>query len=236
MKPEMKKALREAMEAPPAIEKERFLKSFPSADVSQASFILSQAAYIRKRVWLMSVTVFGIGLMGTGLLGRDILWIISALMPFAALMAVTENARSMVFGMAELELTCRFSLKSVVLARAALVGGIHLVLLCVLAPVISSTGYAGIWRAGTYMLVPYLLTAWLGLFLTRRIRGREALYACLGAAVLVSGLNFVLKSSVVRLFEPSAFVWWLTALAVLLVFTAYEFYKTMGQTEELSWN
>ena len=44
------------------------------------------------------------------------------LLPFVALLAVTEGTRSAVYGMEELELATRFSLKSVLLARLCLVG------------------------------------------------------------------------------------------------------------------
>ena len=53
---------------------------------------------------------------------KDVLWIISALIPFIAMSILTENARSGIYLMAELEMAARFSLKSVILARMEILG------------------------------------------------------------------------------------------------------------------
>ena len=53
-------------------------------------------------------------------MNSNVLWITAALLPFVALLAVTEGTRSAVYGMEELELATRFSLKSVLLARLCL--------------------------------------------------------------------------------------------------------------------
>lgn len=54
---------------------------------------------------------FLIALMGARAFEKDVLWVISALIPFIALSLVTENARSNTYSMAEFEMSARFSLK-----------------------------------------------------------------------------------------------------------------------------
>ena len=73
--------------------------------------------------------------------------------------------------MEELELATRFSLKSVLLARLCLVGSLHAVLLLCLTLLCRGTGAASFGRTVVYLLVPYLLTAYGGLWLSRRLRG-----------------------------------------------------------------
>ena len=73
--------------------------------------------------------ILGIAFLGGSFLERNILWVVSALIPFAALTAITENIRSEVYLMAEFEMTVCFSLKSVLLARMAILGIVHLILM-----------------------------------------------------------------------------------------------------------
>lgn len=134
MDQELKKALQDAFEAPAPKRKEAFLRSVPQPGISNLSFMISQAGYIRKRVWGISGVLFGVAYLGACVLGQDVMWVISALLPFAAVSVVSEHHRSYVFQMSELEMAARFSLKSVALARIGILGISHLLLLLFLIP------------------------------------------------------------------------------------------------------
>ena len=214
---DLKKALAAAWAAPEPAGKRAFLRAMPPAPVSHMRFLLGQAGYISPVTWAASFAVLLLALTAGRFLPADAVWVTSALTPFAALAAV--------------ELSSRFGLKSLALARMGLVGLVHLGMLAVLAPL----GPAGLLRTGAYLLTPYLLTDLLGLAAVRRIRGREALYVCAGAAVLVAGLALGLARGV-DAYGPGAFRWWLPALAAVLALTAREYHTTIRKTEELSWN
>ena len=235
MNKNLKTALDAAFAAPAPAEKQAFLRKLPPRPVSHAAFMLSQAGYIRKSTWALSAVILVLALAVGRYAPDDALWVIAALTPLAALTAVTENARSSLYGMEELELATRFSLKSVVLARMGGLGLVHLFLLCLLSPLARVGAAAGLLPAGVYLLTPYLLTTLLGLAVVRRIRGREAVYVCGALALLVSGLNTV-QSSFSRLYEPEYFPWWLAALALCAALTAWEYHKTIQKSEELSWS
>lgn len=96
--------------------------------------------------------------------GKDVMWGISALLPFAAVSVVTEQNRFHIFLMSELEMAARFSLKSVVLARMEILGIVHLLVLLFLIPVCARLHGASVFQTGLYLLVPYLLTADAGLW------------------------------------------------------------------------
>ena len=83
MDQELKKALQDAFEAPAPKRKEAFLRSVPQPGISNLSFMISQAGYIRKRVWGISGVLFGVAYLGACVLGQDVMWVISALLPFA---------------------------------------------------------------------------------------------------------------------------------------------------------
>ncbi len=225
------RALRAASPAPDPARKRAFLRSLPVPPVSHTAFILGQAGYVRRSVWAVSLGVFALALAVGRTMPADGLWIGAALTPFAAMAAVTELGRPALYGMEELELASRFGLRSVTLARMGFIGLAHLVLLVLLA----ALGGGDVLRRGTYLLVPYLLTDLLCLELSRRVRGKEALYACAGAAVLVAGLAAALHARW-GAYAPRNFRWWLLALGGTAALTGREYSKTIRKTEELSWN
>ncbi|WP_343248329.1 hypothetical protein [Diplocloster hominis] len=232
MKQIMKQALKDAFEAPEPVGKQAFFKTIRPVKISQFSFLWIQATFIRKTVWALSVILFGIALAGAIFINQDTLWIISSLIPFAALSAVTENARSRVYNMEELEMASRFSLKSVTLARMGIMGLLHLILLGLLIPLSCIQGVTTAIQTGVYLLVPYLLTTVSGLCIVRKIHGKEALYGCMAAAVITSGLNLILQTAVPVLYQNTRLHWWIAALLILAALTALETYKIVHQTEE----
>lgn len=236
MKPSMKKALTDAFDAPEPTRKQDFLKQLPRPELSRISFIITQAAYIRKWVWLLSVFIFAAALVATLFMVPDRIWLISAFIPFLALSAVTENARSQVYGMAELEMAARFSLKSVVLARMILVGATHFILLILLILSAQAPDIAALLRTGVYLIVPYLLTTVLCLWIVLKIRGKESTYACMGAAVIVSGLNIVISATAPMVYNEMYFLKWAGLFVILLLLTLWGYYKTIRLTEEMKWS
>ena len=226
------KRLARAFPGPDPSRKRAFFRGLPAPPVRHGRMLLGQAGYVRPVTWAASLAVFAAALAAGRLAPADAVWVTAALTPFAALAAVAERGRSALYGMEELELCTRFGLKSVVLARMGAVGLVHLALLTALAAVLADGSF---FRTGAYFLTPYLLTDLIGLAAVRRVRGREGLYVCAGAAVLTAGLALALHDGA-DAFAPDAFRWWLLALAVILGLTGREYTKTIKKTEELSWN
>ena len=235
MKREMKQALREAFAAPPPQNKNRFLRSVTQPKIGFWEFVLAQAAYIGRQVWVLSFLVLLAALLGVRFLQRDLLWILTALMPYLAVTAVTEQVRSESCGMAELEVTTRFSLKSVLLARMTLVGLVHGLVLALLM-LLGRQELAVMARVGVYLLVPYLLTTVSGLWLTRRLRSQEAVYGCLAIAVVVSVLPLVSRTFFLQLYQAIYFPWWLVMTVGLLLLNGLEYQSNMKRMEERMWN
>ena len=233
IKEALKEALKEAFEAPAPTRKQEFLQGVPPQRVSVFSFMLSQAGYIRKRMLGLSLFLFVLSLTGAYLLELDILLIISAFMPFIALSAVTENARSMAYGMDELEMSSRFSLRNVVLARMGIMGALHLILLCLLMPLAYAHSIFSVVQVGVYMLIPYLITDVVSLWIVRRIRGKEGLYSCVGVAVCVSSMYSIFRMQLINILFMNYFGWLIAALIVLIILYVNEMKKMVRWTEEL---
>lgn len=233
LKQEIKKAF--AVPEPNQQEKARFLRTLVRPRISMWQFIFTQIAYLRKRTLILSILFILPALTGARHVDPDTLWILSALIPFLGLLAVTESTRSAMYGMQELEMSARFSLKSVVLARMSVLGLLDTLVICCLIPLcrISNTSLL---QTGIYLLVPYLLTVNISLWFTRLFHGREAFYSCMCATVLISMGSFGLHLTADFIYQFSYIHWWIILSAVLIGRMAREIYQTIKQTEELTWN
>ena len=161
----LKKELKKNFEAPAPARREAFLQEFAEpAGISLFSFLLIQAQYIRKRTITVSICAFATVLFGSMILLADMLRAVSALTPLLALTLVTETGRSEHYGMAELEMATRFSLKSTLLARFGILGMGNLLLLLLLFPLSLRNNDTSPLRAGLFIITPLLLSAFLCLY------------------------------------------------------------------------
>ena len=180
MNGQLKRNIQKAFKTPELDEQKKaeFLKKVPQPPISMWQFILIQAAYLRKRTWVFSLLLLFPSVIGACHIGYETLWITSAIVPFLGLLAVAENNRSITYGMSEFELSTRFSLKSVVLARMSIFGVLDFIILACLVPLCWIGNNFSFIQTGTYIVVPYLLTVNLSLWVTRHIHSREAIYDC----------------------------------------------------------
>ena len=237
MDKKLKRALDDVYRAPAPVNKAAFLKRHRRRELGCWELVAIQIGYVRWWVWAASLALFGLILWvsapQTGGLGA---WYASALTPFLAVLVAAENGRSRMYQMEELELASRMARHSVLLARMAVLGLFHLALLAGLTPPLAVWGAAGMVRTGVYLLTPYLLTAALGMELTRRVRGRECLLACGGAAVLVSAAGILVVNR--RLIDglPEHFSLWVAALVVSMVAAGVEIVLSFQERSGLQWN
>lgn len=238
MNKQIKRSIQKAFEAPKPNqqEKAKFLRTLPQPQISMWRFILTQATYLRKWTLFFSVLLLFPALIGAYYIEKNTLWIVSAFVPFLGLLAVTENARSMVYGMNEFEMSTRFSLKSVILARMGVLGGLDILVLFCLTPLCCIGNDFSLFQTGIYLLVPYLLTVNIGLWITRRFHSREAIYGCMSVAVLISGADIGLHLIADFVYQSSYITWWFVLSVLLVGRMIYETYCTIKQTEELAWN
>lgn len=234
----LRQRLQRAFEAPmpDQREKARFLRKLPRPRIRMWKFILTQAAYFRKRTLILSVLFLLPALLSVRQIDPNTLWIISSMIPFLGLLAVTESNRSAMVGMQEFEMCTRFSLKSVTLARWSVLGMLDGLVLCCLIPLCHISSKIPLLQTGLYLLVPYLLTVNTSLWLTRRFHGREALYGCISTAVLVSAGSWGLHLAADFIYQFSFFHWWIILSVFLTGRMIQEIYHTVRQTEELVWS
>lgn len=227
---------KQAFEAPAPIRKGDFLRQLDLPPISVQQFLFSQIGYIRKWVWYVSVLIFSVSLLGFAFLPDRVLWLISGLTPILALTILSESGRSELYGMAELEMATRFSLRSVTLARLGILGVANLLFLGLLLPM-------GVWNdtrnplaAVIYILTPFLLTTFTGLHIVRKCKGQEGMYACVGTAVGISLSLFLSHNTLPCLYQERWLALWMTAAMVLLFGNGKQCFALIKRTEELAWN
>ena len=215
MSKKIKKQLKEIYSAPEPPKKQLFLKTHRRKEISMGRFYLIQLSFISPLIWVISLAIFMIIMIPTSLDNSSMNWVASSLMPILALVALTENHKSERYNMSELEMSTRFSLKSIIMVRMSILGIFHMLILFFLALLSFGTNTHTI----VYLLVPYLLTANLGSIICRRIHGNESFYLCSATAILVSMLGLMSHTKFIFIFTTNFFLHWCVVLAVIVLFT-----------------
>ena len=234
----LKRNIQKAFEAPQPNrqEKARFLRALPQPRISMFRFILVQASYMRKMTLVFSVLLLLPAVIGANYISENTLWIVSAFVPILGLLAVAESTRSTMYGMSEFEMSTRFSLKSVVMARMSVLGVLDFIVLVCAIPLCYSVSGFSLLQTGLYLLVPYMLTVNISLWLIRHLQSRETVYVCMSIAALISGANVGLRFITNIIYQNTYIVWWFILSVLLFAGTAHEIYLAIKQTEEYTWN
>lgn len=238
MRRELKEHLKSIYEAPPPLRKKEFMQKWINPQMNFCEFLFSQMAYIRKWIWGISAAVFTVAMFGAITASKNLVWIISALTPLLAVTVITECGRSENYEMAELEMATRFSLRSVVFARLGILGMENLIVLCSLLVFgIKNDGNRNggmelIWT-GVCIILPYLLTDFIGLQIVRRFKEQEAVYFCAGAAFCISASTFLFRDILIRIYKEWNPLWWISIVLLLGGGVIRQYRNIIAETEEM---
>lgn len=224
-----KKELTEYFEAPTPKKKKEFVRKCGLQKMDLLHVVAMQAKYISNWVWLFSALFFGIALAVSQIADSKYVCVVLALVPFLVLLSVSESIRSYRYGMEELELSTRFSLKSIVLARMLMLGFGNLVVLTGALLLLKNNVQMNI----VYIMTPYFLTAGGSLYIVRNMRGTESTLPCLALASIVCVLEFYLPRQFENIFVPQNLWIWGCVCMVSVVLTVRESYRTIRMTEVL---
>ena len=247
MDEKLKDALRRAYEPPAPRNKAVFLRQFREPLTGYAEFFINQAGYIKKRLVLMAFLLLGATVLWN--ICKDILTAsaMSAFMPFLILFTVTEFSRSVSFNMAELEMSCRYSLADIVLVRCFILGVMQLLCIAWSILLCQAESGAGLLMTAAAILTPYLLSLCLSLAYMRR-RGVRKIYVsvficcfvsfgCISARVMASdifpGIAAALNSGI---YDGSYNGLTAAVLMVLGLLSVYEFTKFKRKLVDNEWN
>lgn len=227
-----RKQLEKLFEAPAPPGKRGFFREIGPEPVSMGNFIGIQFSYISVWSWVAAILLLGIAVNLSCFYWQGLFSSAVAMMPLLALTFISESTRSSVYGMEELEMSSRFSLKSVLLARMAVVGAEDVFLALVLARIVgdeygSMAVQGSYMRTVLYLFVPYLLSVFGSLWIVRNFAVKEGLYACAGLALAVSAAAFVSTKNLWWIYQEKYLPAWLMVTVVLGGLALYEGRKIM---------
>lgn len=232
MERERMKQLRKIYEAPKPVRKRAFLRKMEQPPLKIGNMLWIQCCYLSKWEWIFSVFLLG-GAVVMGNFYREHFFVmVIALLPFLAVVSVSESVRSIIWEMSELEMAARFSLKSIVLARMVLVGVGNIILQLLLALLLGGS----LWKTVLYLLLPYLLTTYGSLILVRTISGREGVYACAGLGVLVGMMAEFGILQYRWIYQEQYIGFWLGGVLLVTYLIIREGKRNIREMEEIVWN
>ncbi|MBR3166055.1 MAG: hypothetical protein IKF16_07785 [Lachnospiraceae bacterium] len=202
------------------------------AVISHKEFLAIQLFYIKKWVWVLS-----------GILLLFIAWVCSrnagnypfALTPLLAAGILYETGRSGRYSMTELEQAARFSARSVLLARAFLLGAINTAGLVIIILVVRHFYSYPVIRVFLYMMVPYLTAALLGSVFERRHRadqGWGSVLICILSSVVFASAPLVFR----QLYEERLIVLWAAVFILMICGLTVCIWKSISGREEPVWS
>lgn len=237
MKNELKDALNVAFYAPEPKNKQLFLKKIRPREVSTSEMLLQQVRYIRISVWFISIAFIAFAFIGSWMQIPEADELFPVLMPFLAVVSVLENRRSKKYGMSELEMVTRFSLRSVILARMIILGAAFLFTLVITSPVIATAFGGETIVTAMHMLIPYLTTMTISLQVERSNLGRKLEYGSMAIAAIISVFMIWIKNvdvTFVRHYSEIIRSWGVLITIILVGVTVFEQWKTLEGVEELA--
>lgn len=200
--------------------------------MSHGEFLAVQLFYIEKWVWVLSGMLMLFTILACS---RNTGNYPFALTPLLAVGILAETGRSYRWKMAELEHAARFSLRSIVLARMFLVGLIDTAGLLIVTFAVRSYLTYSLIRVFLYMMVPYLLAAFLGSLYERKKRtdaGLGSIVICLLSSAVFAAAPIFMSS----LYEESLTIIWAAAFILLICCLAVSVREQMREMEEPVWN
>lgn len=238
MRNNLNRELKSAFDVPAPSRKSMFLSQFNYPKASRLDFIKTQAGYISKRVWVLSLVIFLGTLIGLYFhnVSTSFVWLISSALPFVSLTSMAEIVRSITYNMEELEMSCKHNLLEVILIRLGLLGIANFLVLISILLIFKGKTDLGFFRLGLYFIMPYILNCYGSLFAINRLKSRETIYICGGVTAFVSIINALATMQIKNLYTEKYWSLWVISFIFLLVLISKELGKLIKKMEELQWS
>ena len=219
-----------------ASRKDEFIKKYRQRELNCGELLCMQLQYMGAQLTAIGGYALAM-LLGTLTdIDADLAKVFAVLAPLAALFALTGLGKSRKYGMEEIEMSSRFSLRTIKIIRLAIIGfaglAVMLAASCALKAVTGMSLFVSFAAAG----VPYLVTTFLCMLLIRRWHSPKNIYGCVVIAACVCAAMFggidVLEccwTGLCRAALPGVFL-------ISAALTAAEACRYIKESEELQWN
>lgn len=219
-----------------ASRKNEFIKNYQRRELNYRELLRVQLQYMGAQ--LTAICGYALAMLLGSLANIDVKLakIVAVLAPLAALFALTGLGKSEKYGMEEIEMSSRFSLRTITIIRLAIIGiaglAIMLAASCALSAVTGMNLFVSFAAAG----VPYLITTFLCMLLIRRWHSPKNIYGCV---VIAAGVCAAMFGGIDILERCCAGLYRSALSGVLLIsagLTAVEVCAYIRESEELQWN
>ncbi len=233
----LKSALKQNFAPPPAQRREQFLNSISYPKAQPGEVLMSQIGFIRKRVWLLFFICVCFAFFYTELsnVPKNIISIISAILPIISLGTITEIYKSTAHNMCEMELACKHNLSKITLMRLGILGTVSFVMLLLFVAIAYKSDF-GTLRNTVYIAVPYLLTSYLSLLIICNLRTKETIYVCGAVSFAVSVFIMIANNNYKFIYNSNFTFIWVITFAMLIGLLTYNFIRFVKLQEEIQWN
>ncbi len=133
----------------------------PGRDMTAIRFFLDQLRFVRPSTWLMKA---GVTILVLAYLKESVSWpetwlwtLVSVTGPLLCLINANELGGFFCRGMLEIQMTARYSLRYVFLARLIFFGIFDVFVFITVSVVMSASGAGAVWQVLLYSTVPYLM-------------------------------------------------------------------------------
>ncbi|GHU79046.1 hypothetical protein FACS18949_04270 [Clostridia bacterium] len=154
--------------------------------------------------------------------------------PILTLYTVPEFVKSRIYGMSELEMTCKNSPIKMVIAKLFLIGAANIMAITVIALILSNRYEAGFATLFAYGLIPFNVMNCITLLATDIFK-IKASYALLSVSLVVA-LAFVFGSESAYLLQNSITICSLGSTVLLITLLIFSIKKVKGRQDILIWN
>lgn len=242
---ELKRSVRQAFAVPEPEGRQAFMKKLDKRErcvIGRTQFFLIQLSYIRKRIWTASALLFGAAVAAAytfqkstaaGDMDQVLLWCISAVTPFLVLLSVAEAGRSASCGMRELEMSTRYHLPEIYLARMFFLGCGNAIEFLIAVILLRNAGQESVFMTSIYLLVPYLLTISLSLWVAGRLESSHMMFGVLVSACTVAVTYVLLWGANAQIYDAGYEDMWLLVFAAICYFAVKQLSGEKKAWEEI---
>lgn len=227
MNNDIKERLKSVCTVPDPKRKDSFLKDHRKKEISIKELYIIQFSYIAPVIWILSAVIVAVLLVISIYAEGYAVWVTSAFMPVLSTIAMTENHKSEIYQMNELEMSARFSIKTITMIKMSIFGIVHSIILIMLSLLSSLNSIYSL----VYLLVPYLITSNTSSILLRHYHGKSVLLGCLANSFIVSMVLFVLSKKSHHLYSAVMFPYWVVVLVLMLLLGIWNIFISLKRTE-----
>ena len=216
--------------------KNEFIRKYQKRELNYPEMLFIQLQYMGIQLTAVCGYALAALLGAAAHIDEDFAKLISVLAPAFALIALTGLGKSAKYGMEELEMSSRFSMRMLKAIRLAIIGIAGLVIMLTVSCTLKLITGTDMIISFALVGVPYLITTFLCMLLIRRWHSPKNIYGCIVIALVVC----IAMSGSIELLESCSAVLRGSALsvslAVSIILTAAEFCRYINESEELQWN